>query len=465
MAKITANNSITVAAGSTITFCEGGIGQAILDGNIYTLGMSDVFLGPFASTETIQVLVTSGTIYYYTTAATGAAANMTPVFVDPLTGVTTPNASAVAIPEPYLPGPGRLRDYLPKTAAMFKRVRAGGRGLVLINGDSTVNGFGSTLATANSSRRNLPAVMARSLRQFGIHAHFNGFCGDQAVGTANVTTNNPNLVLGSGVTTDFAGSIGSNFFKINGAGALSWTGTEPFDTVYVDYLTTNAAGGDLVVDIGGGTLATLASLQASGVYSSGPIALGSTAIHTVNVKRAGGATIQGNVFAIRCYNSANPGVLLMTVGGGGKKTADLIQGGNYGYVNTYAMMAPDLVICGEQINDWDNDVTVATHAANITTMITQSKNAGNSDVILLDGPRSRSSIATLAVQDAYHASDIATATGQGAPMVSLWDVFGPNDNTTDQNVTYLDATGHLTEVGYGDYGYILACMIGREFAA
>lgn len=371
----------------------------------------------------------------------------------------------VSIPYPYLPGDGRLRDHLPKTASMFKRVRAGGRGLILINGDSTVNGFGTTLATANSHRRGLPAVMARSLRQFGIHAHFNGFCGDQAVGTANVTTNIPNLTLGAGVTTDFAGSIGTNFFKINGAGSLSWTGTEAFDTVYVDYITTNASGGDLVVDIGGGTLATLASLQAGGVYTSGPIALGSLAVHTVNVKRAGGATIQGNLIAIRCYNSANPGVLIMAVGGGGKKTSDLIQTGNYGYANTYAMMAPDLVICGEQINDWDNDVTVATHAANIATMITQSKNAGNSDVILLDGPRSRSSVATLAVQDAYHASDIASAAAGSVPMISLWDVFGPNDNSTAQNLTYLDAVGHLTESGYGDYGYLLGTMIGREFAA
>lgn len=374
-------------------------------------------------------------------------------------------SGAVVLPTPYLPGPGRLRDYLPKTAAMFKRVRAGGIGLILVNGDSTVNGFGTTLATANSSRRNLPAVMARSLRQFGIHAHFNGFCGDQAVGTANVTTNNPNLVLGSGVTTDFAGSIGTNFFKINGAGALSWTGTEPFDTVYVDYITTNASGGDLEVDIGGSSLATLASLQATGVYTSGPIALGSLAVHTVNVKRAGGATIQGNVIAIRCYNSANPGVLLMTVGGGGKTTASLTQTGSYGYANTYAVMAPDLVICGEQINDWTASVAVATHAANIATMITQSKNAGNSDVILLDGPRSRASVATLAVQDSYHASDIASAAAGSVPMISMWDAFGPNDNSTAQNLVYLDTVGHLTEAGYGDYGYLLASVIGREFAA
>jgi hypothetical protein len=98
-------------------------------------------------------------------------------------------------------------------------------------------------------------------------------------------------------------------------------------------------------------------------------------------------------------------------------------------------------------------------------MITQSKNAGNSDVILLDGPRSRSSIATLEVQDAYHASDIASAVSGSVPMISMWDAIGPNDNSATQNLVYLDAVGHLTEAGYGDYGYLLASVIGREFAA
>lgn len=389
-----------------------------------------------------------------------------PVSVNtPFLPATLPAADTTPKAAVFLPRKGdTLAQYLPKTKAMFERLRAGGLGLWLVNVDSTGNGMGSTLATPNSSRRGLPASMARTLRKFGVHAHFNGFCGDQAVGTANVTTNNPNLVLGAGVTTDFAGSIGTNFFKINGAGSLSWTGTEAFDTVYVDYLTTNAAGGDLVVDIGGGTLATLPSLQATGVYTSGPIALGSLAVHIVNVKRAGGATIQGNVFAIRCYNSANPGVLIMTVGGGGKKTSDLIQGGSFGYAATYAMMNPDLVIGGEQINDADTDVVTATHAANMVTMINQSKNNGNTDFILIDGPRSRSTVSPIQLQSDYHYSDIATAAAQRVPMISLWDYFGPNDGSAAQNLVYLDAVGHLVEQSYGNYGDQLAEVIGLAVA-
>jgi len=137
MAKITANNSITVAAGSTLTFCEGGIGQAILDGNIYTLGMSDVFLGPFASAETIQVLVTSGPINYYTTSAPAAGANMTPVFVDPLTGYTTPASGAVFVPP--------TQDYLGIMIAHSAAVAAGG-GTVALSGyyDLTQGGTNTT---------------------------------------------------------------------------------------------------------------------------------------------------------------------------------------------------------------------------------------------------------------------------------------------------------------------------------
>jgi len=138
MATITANNSITVAAGNTLTFCEGGIGQAILDGNIYTLGMSDVFLGPFASAETIQVLVTSGPINYYTTSAPAAGANMTPVFVDPLTGYTTPASGAVFVPA--------TRDYLGLEVAI-SACRVVGGGTVLCDSadyDLTQGGTNST---------------------------------------------------------------------------------------------------------------------------------------------------------------------------------------------------------------------------------------------------------------------------------------------------------------------------------
>lgn len=137
MAKITANNSITVPAGSTITFCEGGVGQAILDGNIYTLGMSDVFFGPFALAETIQVLVTTGPINYYTMAAPASGANMTPVFTDPLTGYTTPTSGAVFVPP--------TQDYLGIMIAHSAAVAAGG-GTVALSGyyDLTQGGTNTT---------------------------------------------------------------------------------------------------------------------------------------------------------------------------------------------------------------------------------------------------------------------------------------------------------------------------------
>jgi lysophospholipase L1-like esterase len=373
--------------------------------------------------------------------------------------------TGVLVPDVLLPsGSLTLNAALPKTRAMFNRVLAGGRGLVLINSNSTSTGFTGTagnLNNPNCARRSLAASMARALKRFGIHAHANGFCGDQAATTANVTANNPNIILGSGVTTDFAGSIGVNFFKLLGSGALSWVGTEPFDTVFVDYITTNAAGGDMTVDIGGSSLATLASQQASGVYTSGPISLGAPGLYTVNIKRAAGATIQGNVVGVRCYNSANPGVLVVCVGGAGKTSANLTQGGTYGYASSYAVLSPDLVICGEQINDWDTDVTVGTHASNIATMITQSKNAGNSDVILLGGPRSGAATAALSVQEAYRASDIASAQAGAVPMIDFWTTMGPNDGSNP--ALYGDVVGHLTEGGYGAFGYALARVIGTEF--
>ena len=151
MAKITANNSITIAAGSTITFCEGGIGQAILDGNIYTLGMSDVFLGPFASAETIQVLVTAGPINYYTVSAPAAGANMTPVFVDPLTGYTTPASGAVFVPP--------TQDYLGIMIAHSAAVAVGG---------GTHTSVHTYLLRAPHTDK---AFLLQYLEQFGLEGH------------------------------------------------------------------------------------------------------------------------------------------------------------------------------------------------------------------------------------------------------------------------------------------------------
>lgn len=179
MAKITANNSITVAAGSTITFCEGGIGQAILDGNIYTLGMSDVFLGPFASAETIQVLVTSGPINYYTVAAPAAGANMTPVFVDPLTGYTTPASGAVFVPAGLTYG--HVMDAITKLQATGKA--------------GTIQ-FEPDLYDFSAAGAGLPWLDGVSYR--GVHPHVRPGVGQGAIDDVAATFQGGTVLLGNG---------------------------------------------------------------------------------------------------------------------------------------------------------------------------------------------------------------------------------------------------------------------------
>lgn len=354
---------------------------------------------------------------------------------------------------------------LPKTRSMLDRVRAGGRGLILINGDSTTLGY-NLVALTNGSRRAMSAVVARGLRRLGIHAHTNGFCGDNAAGASNISAFQPNLTLGAGWGTGYAAAAGVNHFQNSTTNnALSWRSQEPIDTVFVDYITANLSGGDMTVDIGGSTLATLASAQATGYYTQ-QVDLGSLGLHTINIKRAAGATAQSYFVGMRCYNSSNPGVLVMAVGGNGKNTNELTTAGNYGYQKYYALTGADLVIAGEQINDWKvgSDVPVATHTTRINTMITQSLNAGATDCLLLDGPRSRSTTAALDTQEAYHAADLATAYAAGVPMVSFWDALGPNDNSAAQNLIYYDAIGHLTDTAYGQYGYGVASVLVNEFA-
>ncbi len=94
MATINVNTSITLPAGSTLTFTEGGSGQAIVAGNIYTVGLADVFLGPFSSAKTITVLLFNGPISYYTLSEPVANANRVPVVVDPLVRNTAPSIAS-----------------------------------------------------------------------------------------------------------------------------------------------------------------------------------------------------------------------------------------------------------------------------------------------------------------------------------------------------------------------------------
>jgi Polysaccharide deacetylase len=65
MATITTNTTITVPAGALLLFKAGGIARAIDDaGNVYQIGLNDMTMGPYAKAQTVEVLVTSGSIEY-----------------------------------------------------------------------------------------------------------------------------------------------------------------------------------------------------------------------------------------------------------------------------------------------------------------------------------------------------------------------------------------------------------------
>jgi hypothetical protein len=54
-----------VPAGALLLFKAGGIARAIDDaGNVYQIGLNDMIMGPYAKAQTVEVLVTSGSIEY-----------------------------------------------------------------------------------------------------------------------------------------------------------------------------------------------------------------------------------------------------------------------------------------------------------------------------------------------------------------------------------------------------------------
>jgi lysophospholipase L1-like esterase len=64
MATITTNTTITLPAGQMLVFGLGGSATAIIDGNVYELGLGEKFFGPFTANESVQVVVRAGTITY-----------------------------------------------------------------------------------------------------------------------------------------------------------------------------------------------------------------------------------------------------------------------------------------------------------------------------------------------------------------------------------------------------------------
>jgi hypothetical protein len=102
MATITTNTTITLPAGQMLVFGLGGSATAIIDGNVYELGLGEKFFGPFTANESVQVVVRSGTITYNVETDGAASREVTQ---NPITRQLVPDAldSVLgAVGSPYL---------------------------------------------------------------------------------------------------------------------------------------------------------------------------------------------------------------------------------------------------------------------------------------------------------------------------------------------------------------------------
>ncbi len=90
MATITTNTTITLPAGQMLVFGLGGSATAIIDGNVYELGLGEKFFGPFTQTESVQVVVRAGTITYNIEADGFASRD---ILQDPISRQLTPDSA------------------------------------------------------------------------------------------------------------------------------------------------------------------------------------------------------------------------------------------------------------------------------------------------------------------------------------------------------------------------------------
>ncbi len=101
MPTISTNTTVTVPAGALLMFKAGGIARAKDDaGNIYQIGLNDMTMGPYQQAQTIEILVTSGSVTY-AVETDGNALDL--LRKDPYTGqAVTPAGHSLGVNVPLL---------------------------------------------------------------------------------------------------------------------------------------------------------------------------------------------------------------------------------------------------------------------------------------------------------------------------------------------------------------------------
>lgn len=351
---------------------------------------------------------------------------------------------------------------MPKFSAALAKVRAGAaQARICFVGDSTMSGTTATLVEANTVSRRVTALLnsyyapCRQESFWGVHH-------TTVNSLANLTAYDARIT-GTGFTTNFTfGSYGLGSATVVGAGTLTFTTQQPFDTIEIYSLTNPGWSSTTTVNVNGGaSLATINTNVANSLLKttiSTTRVTGSNAVNIVNTTNAyfmvGMILYDSTATAINCiqmgWNSASTATY---------KASNTTFPWGTGYTTgngPLATIAPDLTVLYLGLNDATTAVNTATYKDNLQFYVDKAKVTG--DVILLNMYGTGG--VTDTVMDTYRAQVEAVAEASNVTLLDLFDIFGTATNSNGRGLLHSDNL-HPTAAGYCD----IADLVFRAITA
>ncbi len=319
---------------------------------------------------------------------------------------------------------------------------------VLLSGDSTFTGIGSTLSGTFPAVGSVCNRLATLLNTAATPAIL-------SLGLPpSILSGNPDnrWVAGSGWTgATFGAAAGAAWVAAGTTGNLVYTPNPQVtcDGFYV-YWIGSSGYGTLTATATGGTPQVINANVATSMYRTLIPAASAVATNTLTMSSVG----QVFITAVEPVLSTKKQILVGNAGVGSSSTINWNSSGTYQGLGFISTVAPDLTIISLGINDAFSSIAPATYAANIQAMITAAQVSG--DVLLMPPlPNGNAACRAYEVQYLPVLQNLAAVNN-----CAYLDIFNRWGGAYNANFMYSDQT-HGTNTGYWDWAQFVANVIGN----
>lgn len=349
-----------------------------------------------------------------------------------------PGSALARMVEAYATQRGIYNPSLQKFEALLAGVRKGKRRLKFaICDDSVGAGYGSDDTNAGVRATSYPSQLAAILAARGIAVNTASFWGSAS--RQNDAGYDPRLVRGNGWVIDpfSVRSLGGPVWYNNSTtNPLSFSPAGAFDSADVYAITNTSAQGQITIDVGGGTLATV-NLLGPAALTKTTVTFPRTTNPTLNIRRvdASGST---RVSAAVLFDTTTPAVEIYNCGQSGATSVDAVSSQNpWEYRSALAVVAPDVTAIGFGRNDINpiNNVSVAQYKNNIE-LIHQTAALSGDVIHMTHSPGKEAGLKPYGEQNLYAEARRELAVKYNTPLLDLYAMFGTYERGNSRGLYY-----------------------------